>query len=575
MDSLEVLEEAIDAQRTRLIGYERPSEVLAFETVRAIDHVYCRELFPERHDKGDVERMQRQIMSWGINHALARILPRELQGGPFRFFPSTTETRRAANDFLFSCGVLAMAERQASLLREGLLSASLEPVTHPKFRRYNRNILSLSATTPSVYSEAIGRRGLRWSSEQSMLGDSAHERDIEERHIAILPELFGQVQVFHESLMHFVTTERTAAHFYEWAEVYLRRMHHRDMIAPDEVIGGRPFSDYTRVLTALSARAQMQLCFAGIVKHRHPRLTYRNLLTGFLDLEALVLDIAIRLDANSAEIRAILDHLILQPQNLTVHVKQPDPAWAPAVRTSMSNCLLPAYGLDINPFLFLLNDLRAKYEKDWFRLANTRESRWIRELEKLFPCDRWRTNGRNVALKDGRQTVTDVDFAAYDRQTGELAVFQLKWQQPVGIDPKRRRSAGDNLLTECNHWIQRIEAWCGKYGAAEFARRLGMPGDPPPRIRLFILGRYAAHFSGFGGRNESAIWADWAHFQKVCCENPSASVLELADLLAAEIKEAQAGIEKESFAIPLPDLAVSVNPVKVPAAGKRRTVGRG
>lgn len=50
-------------------------------------------------------------------------------------------------------------------------------------------------------------------------------------------------------------------------------------------------------------------------------------------------------------------------------------------------------------------------------------------------------------------------------------------------------------------------------------------------------------------------------------ENVRASVLLLADLTAAEIEKAKSGIEHESLAIPLPGLAVAVNPTAVPGLG--------
>lgn len=116
-----LLDAAIEAQRYRLKGYERPSEPLALETVRAIDNVYCRELFPEPEDGGGLDPAERQIMSWGVNGALSRILPNELHAGPFKPFRSHVEAQAKADGFLFDCGMLALAERQAGLLREGLL----------------------------------------------------------------------------------------------------------------------------------------------------------------------------------------------------------------------------------------------------------------------------------------------------------------------------------------------------------------------------------------------------------------------------------------------------------------------
>ena len=43
--ALLLFEQAIAAQKELLKSYERPSEVLTFETTRALDFLFCRELF--------------------------------------------------------------------------------------------------------------------------------------------------------------------------------------------------------------------------------------------------------------------------------------------------------------------------------------------------------------------------------------------------------------------------------------------------------------------------------------------------------------------------------------------------
>src|SRR5690606_20286439 len=125
---------------------------------------------------------------------------------------------------------------------------------------------------------------------------------------------------------------------------------------------------------------------------------------------------------------------------------------------------------DINPFLFLLTDLRYRHEADWFRAANNRERRWIDELEGLFPRPRWRTHGRNLRLQEAGKVLTDIDFAAYDPSANQLGVFQLKWQQPVGMDNRARRSAGKNLLEEGNRWVSKVLSWLSKHGVIELMR---------------------------------------------------------------------------------------------------------
>ena len=564
-----LLGNAIEAQRYRLKGYEQPSEVLTLETVRAIDFLFCKDLFPEKEGGRGLDRAEAIIMSWGVNGALSRVFPEALHDDPFKLFPSTRKTQDQANGFLLDCGILALAERQAAFLRDGLLSASID------HRRMNdMDILVLSTDDASLYSEAIGHAGTRWASTQATLADRKDEEDLEDRHRRLLPAIVRQLASAAGQSTEFASPPEIDQHFRDWARIYLRRMPYRDLLSEDDAIGGRTFSAYLKILEELSTMAQTRLCYAGLLKHRYPKLSFRNLLTGFSDFDGLLSALALSLDADTLEVQRLLSHLMIEPANASIHLRRSETAWAPVMRTSLGACLLPMYGLEINPFLFLLNDLRQKYEKDWFRIANDREARWIAELAPLFPAPRWEHTRRGAKLKRDSEVVTDIDFAAYDGDSGELALFQLKWQEPVGADDRRRRSAGRNLLEESNRWTLAVSKWIDEFGLEELGKRLGFRMRSGTKFCLFVLARYGAHFSGFGGQHDAAVWADWNHFKKARLENISSSSVELARLVATEIASAKSAVEPESLAIPLPGLAVIVNPAALP--GPRAAVsGKG
>jgi hypothetical protein len=553
-----LLDGAIDAQRYRLKGYERPSELLALETLRAIDNVYCLELFPKAERGKGLHPGERHIMSWGVNGALLRILPEKLHLGPFKTFSSNSSTQEQADGFLFDCGLLSLAERQQGLVREGLLLPTIDGR-----QAEGMDILVLTAADPSLYSEAVGWDGQRWISAEAMQADRETEGELEARHRSMLPTLEAQITSAGSGQSEAMSRELDR-YFHQWAQIYLRRMPYRDVIDGEERIGGRRFGDYLAALEALSALAQMRLCYAGLLKHKDRRLDLRNFITGASPYNELVEAVASFLDADAQDVEQLLGHLILGPDNRAIHLQRADTAWAPAVRTSVGTCLLPAYGLDINPFLFLLNDVRWKYEKDWFRAANARESRWIAELLPLFPAPRWQCTRRGVNLKRGSEVVTDIDFAAYDNETGEMALLQLKWQQPVAADHKIRRSTGRNLLHEGNRWVADVFSWVAEFGHEELARRLGFAVRAAPSSQVFVLARYGAHFSGYAGLDERAVWADWAHFAKVRKRDDQASVLRLAQQVSTEIDAVRDKIALESLALALPGLAVVVNPSRSP-----------
>lgn len=574
MDSspLKRLREALDIHRSSLVPYEKPAEPLAYEIVRALDHLFCRGLMEQDRSGDDGKDLFRTLCTWGINHALRRIIPKSPARRVFQDFPSRPDYQAQADDFVFSCGVLALAERLEGWLRDGILSGEVRPLPELGIEGM-RDILVLRSATPSLWDEEISMAGSLWASGIQMLNDSSLERSLEERHRKLQPYLERRAELVDGWRVMYTSNRELDDYFMEWARLYLRRIFARDLIGLDEKIGCRPFSRYLEVLTVLSGRAQKHLAFASILWARHPFADLRNLLTMYYDLDSFVESVARYLDGDRAEIGTILRSLILAGDNLEAHTAGSAPTWAPLVQASAETLILPVYGLDINPFLFLLNDLRHRYKADWFRVANNREQRWIEEMTHLFDGPRWQTHG-TLRLREGGKEITDIDFAAFEQQSNQLALFQLKWQQPVGLDDRGRRSSGKNLTTEGNRWIVAVGGWLERHGVEELMRRFGFGTSRVPSLTLFVLGRYHVHLSGFDNHDPGAIWSDWAHFRRALAEGPeSATVAEIAYMLQGKISESRANKRGESTMFPVGDLSVILNPTSVPSDISESTDG--
>jgi hypothetical protein len=239
-----------------------------------------------------------------------------------------------------------------------------------------RDILVLKTDDPSLHAEIIAHAQREWLADISRQMDRPWEEALEKRHMEILPDLIRRVEIFQNWGLRYTTTREIDRYFDEWGQIYLRRMWSHDLIGPDEKLGGNEFRDYLGLLAAISGRSQKHLCFAGLLKHKHPRLDWRNLLTTFSPFIDFLDGLARHLDADRLQLQKLLSSLTLEPTNRDAHLLVAETAWAPLVRSNQDNLLLPAYGLEINPFLFLLRDLQYKYPGDWFEIANNRERRW-------------------------------------------------------------------------------------------------------------------------------------------------------------------------------------------------------
>lgn len=559
------LNRAIDDHRASLEGYRRDDEKLLFETLRAIDHLYCRELFEARKLEGS-DAVYRTISSWGVNEALARVMPRVLEPRLFSVFPSHARIQDQVDEFLFDCGRLQLGQRLSDWVWEGVADATLR-VFDDVDGSGPTEVLELTTVSDSHFDEQIGRAGIRWASDRTTARLRPQERELSAEHKRLLSNLEKRVFSFAGWGIDYSTSSEIDAHFHEWAKIYLARIHSQDLIGPDELIGGRPFSRYVEVLTALSAHAHRHMAFASILHKRDRTLDLRNLLTTSVGYENFTVDLARSMNADREEIESILSHLTLGPDNVDAHVGAEATVWAPAVRSATNTLVLPLYGLEINPFLFLLNDLRRRYTSDWDVLANAREARWVKEMAPMFEPPRWRIHTANLRLRENGRDLTDLDFVALDERDNELTIFQLKWQQPVANDERARRSASSNLLKECNSWIEKVHGWLDRHGVPELMRRLGFPTKgPSPKIRLVVLGRYAAYYTGHGWRDPRATWSDWANFLKARAQPGPRALSRTLTVLNRDIKRMRSKKTLGRYYLPVGELAVVLNAERTPTA---------
>jgi hypothetical protein len=563
---LKALDERIAHQTKYLDLWRQPKEPLLFETLRAIDLVFCRGLFPEAQEPKttESESQYRWLQGWGVNRALERLIPNQFQTGPFVLFPSNDTIQDQADDFLFHCGIAEKAETVRERLADELLSARLDTLPDG-LPSGTRHVLVVKTSDLSLHAEAVARSQRQWLSNVSRDMDRAWEESLERRHMEVLPDLTKRVDLFQNWGIQYTTTPEIDRYFDEWGQIYLRRMWSHDLIGPTEQLGGNEFRDYLGILAALSGRSQKHLCFVGLLKHRHPHLDWRNLLTTFSPYNEFLEGLSRHLDADRLQVQKLLSALTLEPTNRDPHLQAAETAWAPPVRSNQDNLLMPAYGLEINPFLFLLRDLQHKYPKEWFDIANNRERRWREELNDIFRTPRWTTAKTSMTLRDQGRVVTDLDAVVYDQARNEIGLFQLKWQQPVGARGRARKSAAKNIVTESNKWITAVTSWLAVYGASALLQRLGVANGPTPRAIFFVLGRYDAHFGGKHLADNAAVWADWPHFIRAIAETGRSSLSDVEVRLRTDAVRLQSEYLGESYLVPLGDMALLLNPSREPS----------
>lgn len=66
---------------------------------------------------------------------------------------------------------------------------------------------------------------------------------------------------------------------------------------------------------------------------------------------------------------------------------------------------------------------------------NQREAVFRTQLYTVFDDPRFSCVQHPVIIKEKNKTLTDIDAVVIDKKTGEIALFQLKWQDPADYSP--------------------------------------------------------------------------------------------------------------------------------------------
>jgi hypothetical protein len=287
-----------------------------------------------------------------------------------------------------------------------------------------------------------------------------------------------------------------------------------DAFPVDTTFGNLPFGVYRLVALALSAEALLRITASDTLSRQDILFDPRVVKTTGWRLPVLARHLGGLIGIPEADAHEAIKPLVLDHESASAFHESARPALPPLVRTASDHVLMSTWGSLDEPFQFLLFRLRQLYPSDWDRAVDSRES--------VFRCDvydalvgdargRFQTSTTGVKIREAGRVLTDIDAIIYDRVTGDLALFQLKWQDPFGASLSKRASAAKNFSTSASEWVRVVSHWLSLMSSEQVCARLGIRtvGDAPLRPLLFVLGRYASHFSDYGPPDPRAAWGTW------------------------------------------------------------------
>src|SRR5580658_6221203 len=485
-------------QRHAALVWRGMEKTATIELVRSLDIAAVSEFLAP---KGELERTSSEsnrYMGVGAAVALRPFLAvvKELHGG-VPWGPSSVAAAQFADSYLVCCGQLAHLRRLAALERYGLATTSVSPG--------GRVNIETSWGVPEMAS--MGAM-LAWKKRRAPDQESVdtQTRRRQER----MKRMLSYVHADKKFLIRYQNDNEIVTHYRQEARTYGRRCLEGEAFPPDVKIGGRTFGEWKDACDQALGRILCHIQFAMLLCRKRPKtVELRNVLTIFArrdDIAAIWEDAGL----SSNRIEPTMKALSLTVDDLDDWELAHEVATPFYVDLGPDFVLLPCFGAIKNPYFALFRHLRNTFKADWDRGVDRREYVFRSDLRHEFKEPRYfvASNGFALRRSDG-SVLTDVDAVVLERNTGTLALLQLKWHDVFGRSLAERESRRRNLL-EANRWVERVHSWVSGRSSAEVLRALGIPSEGSARPpMLIVVARYLATFAGVEGQDPHATWLSW------------------------------------------------------------------
>lgn len=517
-DTEAALRSVIASEERRIkASFDGDSQWALLELARSMDVYFYYVLSLEGDDAKQEANSERHYLNvYGWNKALSLFLDDGCRQHVVRLFPSIPEAQRWADSVVQHCGRLGYCEVGLDMVRYGL--ASLEKMRAGNFR--------FTLSTPVAVGAVEGK-------DFGYLADLVREMDAEAWHAVhvrrdeMIERMTEFVYRWKDQYIGYTTTPEIDDYYERVGTLWVRGGIGQDAFPGDALFGGQPFNLYRATLAALTAWALKHLDLSQALLRKRPGLLLRNILTIFQDRDLIVESLSCYLGVPVEAARQALAALTLTPDNQNQHTATPGGYSIPLIQIGGNSLIKSVGGLLTRPFDFLLAELRRCYPQDCDRAVALRESQFRNDLYHLFPERHLMGIPCPVKLRSAAgSTATDIDAAVFDRRTGSLGLFQLKWQDPFGSSMRKRASRKDNFLESGNRWVQAVAGWLSTRSPREIAQQFRLPASREigtNSVYLFALGRNFAHFSGDTGMDPRAAWGIWPQVVRLAVEgrNPS------------------------------------------------------
>ncbi|MFJ4344467.1 hypothetical protein [Pseudomonas sp. NPDC089401] len=453
---------------------------------------------------------------------------------------SSSSTRKVAKYLLYRLGVVAHLRNLADFVKVGLADLKVES------GRY-RIVLSESLKYQTMdclefYYASVNDDMIRDSDSEFVNGWKKFEFDETFEGIKELGAFYGYqstslhsikkvdnvrdlmeplifpVDFGHGVMMGYDAILEVDEHFYSFALDYVRSAQEFAGLHPTCLINQVPVPEFVMVVAVVVALHLKHMTFGDIALYEYPEISLPQSLTIWTPREELLEVVELHTNFDRELIERAIDAIVFSPKDLEF-IGGGGYVTPLLFDLGQGTLLRPVCGLLRNPF-FSIIELNQKRDNKFINHISKPREDWFRiHVYGLFMGNRYRRVEGNIKLREAGRDVTDLDGVVYDTVSGDLAIFQLKWQDGFTYDVKKMRSKAKNLVDEIAAWGEAVNQWLVSKESIDVfkALRLKVPrGASINNVYFFGLSWsfFRSQALGYEKGSRHVVTCNWPMFRK-------------------------------------------------------------
>lgn len=503
--------------------------VMFIEVVRAMDY-WGIGAYPDSLEKAKVSQSL-DLMYWGWNRAVAELFEPLDQPGAFPLMESTPESRGFAAGLMQEFGKASLARRLADMSERGIMEV---------VRNGDEFQIHMSEDTKAQFADAMEDDRLKAAQERAPSSNSgwtmASMRDalrfpgMPGNYLALANApakrwIRPDIEELIKPLVRPWDTGRGVMVAYD-ARIEVDKHYMAEALAlatlwredsgihADAKLGSITGADLAGVGAALISLHAKHFGCVSAAKKLFPEVSVAQSLTIWGPRDALEQSISTMSGSTAPVVNAVFNAVAMTSKQAKRLADHTTPLIPLLFDLGNGFILRPVSCLTRNPFT------AARTQHQWLEpraehgVAANREA-WMREqLYDMFGGKRYIRFPGNLKLRRGGAVFTDIDAIIYDRNTGDVGLFQLKWQDYSTNDVRQLRSKAANLSAELVDWSSRVKSWLEEHGMSALEKSLRLKKKRRETVRgvlLFAISRASVRTQGYGIKTEApdlamAVW---------------------------------------------------------------------